>query len=62
MAGKKEAMHPVKTDMIVTFAELSDAIGPLYKVTKRVPDLSVAETRLFRSKERAKKQFERWLE
>lgn len=35
--------------------------GKKYKVTRRLPDLSVAETKIFRSKEKAKQQFDDWL-
>ena len=31
------------------------------KVTRRLPELSVAETKMFSSKEEAKKQFNEWL-
>jgi len=33
-----------------------------FKVTRRVPYLSVSETKIFESKEEAKKQFDEWLE
>jgi len=36
--------------------------GKRYKVTRRMPELSVAETRVFDNKEDAKKQFDEWLE
>jgi len=32
-----------------------------YKVTRRMPDMSVAETRIFSSKEEAIKQLDEWL-
>lgn len=32
-----------------------------FKVTRRIPELSVAETKVFSSKEEAKKQFDEWL-
>ncbi len=32
-----------------------------YKVTRRIPELSIAETKIFNSKEEAKRQFEEWL-
>ncbi len=35
--------------------------GTKYKVTKRVPELSVSETKIFDDLEKAKKQFEEWL-
>ncbi len=36
--------------------------GTTYKVTKRVPTLLIAETKMFSSKEKAKQQIEEWLE
>jgi len=32
-----------------------------YKVTRRMPGMSVAETRIFSSKEKAMKQLDEWL-
>ena len=46
----------------VSITEVENGAGKLYKVTKHVPDLSVSETKVFRSKEEAKKQFDNWLE
>ena len=42
--------------------ELKNHKGRKFKVTRRYPELSVAGTKLFKSKEKAKKQFEEWLE
>jgi len=42
--------------------ELEDAAGKKFKVTRRLPELTVAETKIFRSKEKAKEQFEARLE
>lgn len=53
--------HPI-TKCEVSFIELIDEEGKKFKVTKRVPELNVAETKIFNSKEEAKKQFEEWLE
>jgi hypothetical protein len=36
--------------------------GKKYKVTRRLPGLAVAETKMFRSKETAKEQVDKWLE
>ncbi len=33
-----------------------------YKVTRRVPELNVSETKVFKSKKKAKEQLEGWLE
>ena len=32
-----------------------------YKLTRRLPALSIAETKMFKSKEKAVKQFQEWL-
>lgn len=32
-----------------------------YKVTRRIPELLVSETKIFDTKEEAKKQFDEWL-
>ena len=45
----------------VSIMELQNDIGKKFKVTRRIPELLVAETKIFRSKERAKKQFDEWL-
>ena len=46
----------------ISIAEFKNQKGKKYKVTRRLPDLSVSETKIFRSKEEAKKQFDDWLE
>jgi len=33
----------------------------VYKVTRRLPGMSVSETRIFKSKKSARKQFREWL-
>ena len=45
----------------VSIIEIENKVGKKYKVTKRIPEMSVAETKVFRTKEDAKKQFEEWL-
>lgn len=42
--------------------EFKDEMGKKYKVTRRLPELSVAETKIFRSKKEAIKQLNEWLE
>ncbi|MBN1792467.1 hypothetical protein JW826_02175 [Candidatus Woesearchaeota archaeon] len=42
--------------------EYEDSEGMKYKVTRHLPMLSVAETRVFSSREDAKRQFELWFE
>ena len=46
----------------VSIIEFENTIGKKYKVTRRIPEMSVAETKVFRSKQDAKNQFEEWLE
>jgi len=46
----------------VSIIELENDIGKKYKVTKRIPEMLVDETKIFRSKEEARKQFDEWLE
>ena len=45
----------------VSIIQLVNHIGEKFKVTKRVPNLSTAETKEFRSKKEAIEQFEEWL-
>jgi len=33
----------------------------LYKVTRRIPEMEVAETKMFKSEEEATKQWSEWL-
>lgn len=46
----------------VTISEFEGAEGKKYKVTRRMPEMLVAETRIFKTKEAARKQFEEWLQ
>ena len=45
----------------ISILEYENHIGKKYKVTRRMPDLSVSETKVFISIEDAKKQVEEWL-
>ena len=45
----------------VSIIELENTIGKKYKVTRRMSDLSVSETKVFRSKEKALKLLQEWL-
>ena len=45
----------------ISIIELEDVLGKKYKVTKRIPELNVSETRVFRSKKLALRHFEKWL-
>jgi hypothetical protein len=45
----------------VSIIELENHITR-FKVTRRMPEMSVAETKIFDTKEEAKKQLDEWLE
>ena len=45
----------------VSIIELSRNGTVYYKVTRRLAEVSVAETKIFNSKEKAVEQFEKWL-
>ncbi len=45
----------------VSLIELQNGVGKKFKVTRRLPELLVAETKMFRTKAQAKKQVEEWL-
>ncbi len=45
----------------VSIIEFEDQKGNKFKVTRRLPELSVAETKVFKTLEEAKKQFNEWL-
>lgn len=46
----------------VTVSKFENSVGEVYKVTRHMPSLHVTETKTFRSKEKAKEQYEQWLE
>lgn len=56
-------MDPLLSDPVweVTIMEFNDGEKTLFKVTKRYPRMSIAETKIFTSKNKAKHQFEVWL-
>lgn len=45
----------------VSITEFKNSVGKKFKVTRRLPELSVAETKMFRTKKKAKQQFDDWL-
>lgn len=53
--------HPTKK-WEISFLIIENSIGKKYKVTRRMPYLSVAETKTFESKEKALQQFNEWLQ
>lgn len=57
---RKTKIHYTKK-LEISIVELKNHTSTKYKVTKRCPELLVAETRIFRSKKQAKKQFDEWL-
>ena len=46
----------------VSIMRLENGVGIKFKVTRRMPTLYIAETKMFTSKEEAKKQFDEWLQ
>jgi predicted DNA-binding antitoxin AbrB/MazE fold protein len=44
----------------LTIQKLQTKEGKIYKVTRRYPEYSVAETKIFTKKEEALKQIEEW--
>ena len=49
------------TEWVVSIIALKTVSGKQFKVTRRFPELSVSETKIFSSEKEAKKQFEEWL-
>ncbi len=45
----------------ISIIELQNSKGKKYKVTRRLPELGVSETRIFSSKKEAKQLFDEWL-
>jgi len=52
--------HPIKR-WEVSIVEMKDNGNTFYKVTRRLAEMEVAETKIFDTKEKAKQQFEEWL-
>ncbi len=46
----------------ISIMEIENEVGKKYKVTRRMPESSVSETKIFRSKEEARKQFDEGLQ
>jgi len=59
MTGNQEEHSTKKWE--VSIIEVENNIGKQYKVTRHIPELSISETKVFRSKEEAKNQFDEWL-
>ncbi len=45
----------------ISIISFNDNKGTKYNVTRRLPELSVAETKLFKNRKLAEKQFLEWL-
>lgn len=60
MLNTKTKKHPIKK-LEVSIMELENSTGKKFKVTRRMPEMSVAETKIFKTKKKAKKQFDDWL-
>ena len=45
----------------VSIIELKSGKGKKYKVTRRIPEMSISETKIFISKDKAIKQLQEWL-
>ena len=57
---KQVKRHPFK-QWEVSIIKLEENTKTYYKVTRRIAQLSVAETKIFASKEKAIKKFNEWL-
>ncbi len=57
---KKAKKHPAKK-WEVSLIELKSQAEKRFKVTRRIPYLSVSETKFFKTKKKAKEQLEKWL-
>lgn len=45
----------------ISIIELKSGKGKKYKATRRMPNMSVSETKIFKTKEEAIKQIQEWL-
>ena len=52
--------HPTKK-WEISIIELHDQRSKKFKVTRRLPEMSVAETKVFTSKKKAKQLLHQWL-
>ncbi|MDP3734579.1 MAG: hypothetical protein Q8R37_05105 [Nanoarchaeota archaeon] len=57
-----KTVHHLSKKWEVSIIEFQLDSSKEYKVTRRIPELNVSETKIFRSKTKAKQQFEKWLE
>lgn len=52
----------IKIKWEVYIIELQSTKGKQWKVTRKLPELTVTETLIFSDKEKAQKQFMKWLQ
>ncbi len=56
---------PIKKHLIkkweVSISEFQNHKGKKFKVTRKLPEMSVAETKMFTNKKKAKELFDEWL-
>ncbi len=56
----KTQKHPTKK-WEVSLIELTNGKEKKYKVTRKLPEMNVAETKIFLSEKEAEKQYQEWL-
>ncbi len=52
--------HPIKR-WEVSIIKFQNSVSKKFKVTRRLPEVSVAETKFFTSKKKARRLFDEWL-
>ena len=57
----KEIIKHLTKKWEISIMEIKDEEGTKFKVTRRLPEMAVAETKIFRNKKMAKKLFYQWL-
>lgn len=45
----------------ISIIKLKDDSNNRFKITRRMPEMKIAETKIFKSKKKAKEQFNEWL-
>ena len=51
-----------KNNWKVSILELDKNGIKIYKISRRIPDMSISETKIFKTKEEAKNKVKEWLE
>ena len=60
MKTSKTKKHPIKK-WVISIMEIQNHKGKKFKVTRRLPELFVSETKIFKTKRRAQRQCTEWL-